>query len=465
MKTWLVLFIAVLSSVSGEEDARPHVHQECVISDDNDCAFDSMTEPTLVYPGGNSRCAFDDNPSLQTNQTYRFQVLPGKGEDRRKVIVSLQQGGGCFSEESCNWSVSVLLHGVAGGPIFVSKPEPNGKHGMMDTDNPNNPFRNWTIINILYCTGDIFIGNTVVQPLKSKIKVHLNGANNTETTLNWVYKHIKNPTHLALGGRSAGALGIQVWAHSILTHYKKVAPAARFSVLTDSFIGLMPSNQGEFVPFIGACDERFGFSADLLKDCHKGELQLSEFLLQTVDKYRDVPFAYLTAKDDSIQKMFYCMVKSSHSLVGAALNFGSCTKQKAFIGGVNELLNSYIEPENTENNVISYQVNGDHHIFVDKDIFYTAETGESVGLPDWVYSVAMNDPKRTIESQCNAVRQKDKDFGCNKRLMTAKFIGADIRPESESRDVNQQDPNNAASSTSSSMFLVVITLMVVVQFL
>ena len=119
--TATVMIIAVIGSATEFE------HAECVMSESNRCAFSSMRQPTLVYPGGETRCAFDDGDGR--NATYRFQVVPGKHR-HNKVLLMFQGGGGCFSAESCTWHVSEMVKGVMRIPIFENGATPQGPHGV-----------------------------------------------------------------------------------------------------------------------------------------------------------------------------------------------------------------------------------------------------------------------------------------------------------------------------------------------
>ena len=97
-----------------------------------------------IEPGGRTSCA--------RGGRYAYWVHRG---DPRKLLIMFEGGGGCFSYATCAegspWfddSVSQLDDPAAGG-------------GLLDLERADNPFRDYSVVFIPVCTGDVHIGDNV----------------------------------------------------------------------------------------------------------------------------------------------------------------------------------------------------------------------------------------------------------------------------------------------------------------
>lgn len=96
--------------------------------------------------------------------------------------------------------------------------------GMMDTDNPGNPFKGWNVVYLPYSTGDFHIGNRNANYTKADgtpFTMRYNGSNNVRRSLEWIYANVNNPDKLLIAGESAGGFGSAFWAPEIARHYKQ----------------------------------------------------------------------------------------------------------------------------------------------------------------------------------------------------------------------------------------------------
>src|SRR5262249_16310681 len=94
-------------------------------------------------PGGpGTGCAHDSS--------YAFFVHPG---DSQRLVIYLNGGGACWNNLNCD------LHGRGTFRDVIDTTQlPDQKNGIFDFANPRNPARDFTIIFIPYCTGDVFLG-------------------------------------------------------------------------------------------------------------------------------------------------------------------------------------------------------------------------------------------------------------------------------------------------------------------
>ncbi|MCH7788969.1 MAG: hypothetical protein IH940_05955, partial [Acidobacteria bacterium] len=72
-----------------------------------------------------------------------------------KVLLYYQGGGACFSEEMCDFN-----SGSYDATIDPDEHPSDPGSGIFELDNPNNPFADWSIIFMPYCSGDVFLGDT-----------------------------------------------------------------------------------------------------------------------------------------------------------------------------------------------------------------------------------------------------------------------------------------------------------------
>jgi hypothetical protein len=109
----------------------------CTISETESCELSELEadRTNLVYPGGETRCIFSDSTP------YSFQVIPG---DTDKLLVYFQGGGACWSEETTKLS------------FCTTDAKPGPLTGIFDRKNPDNLYRDYTIVQLLYCSGDVW---------------------------------------------------------------------------------------------------------------------------------------------------------------------------------------------------------------------------------------------------------------------------------------------------------------------
>lgn len=88
---------------------------------------------------------------------YAIQVrLAPEGEPIDRVIVALEGGGVCLFEDDCRARLE------SSPQLFNAQDEPPGRSGLVG-DDPDNPFRDWTLVYLPYCNQDVFIGGGIVE--------------------------------------------------------------------------------------------------------------------------------------------------------------------------------------------------------------------------------------------------------------------------------------------------------------
>lgn len=176
-------------------------------------------EWNLVTPGGNAVCG--------NGSPYKFFVNPS--DTSQNVLIYIEAGGACWDYASCSGQ-----EGIRGAA------NPNGiPDDYMDgfsvpalmspfvlRDHPWDalPTKDWTIIFIPYCTGDVHTGNKVTTYYESpggpSLEWHHNGHNNIMAVLDWMTNgtfsdHFDTIPKLMVTGCSAGGAGSIINYHFI----------------------------------------------------------------------------------------------------------------------------------------------------------------------------------------------------------------------------------------------------------
>jgi hypothetical protein len=162
------------------------------------------------------------NPVCKNGTPYAFFVKRGTVN---KVLYYYQGGGACWEQLTCSANVCDADVTAGDNPGL-------GTAGFADVTNPLNPFRDWNIVFVSYCSCDIHFGDiTQDYPLH----VEHRGYQNSRVVEKFAREHFVNPEEVFVTGSSAGAYG--AWFNAPL--HERVWPAAKFQVLADAGNGVI----------------------------------------------------------------------------------------------------------------------------------------------------------------------------------------------------------------------------------
>jgi hypothetical protein len=97
-----------------------------------------------------------------------------------------------------------------------------------------NPYQNYTIVHVLYCSGDLHGGN-VTRPYDDSagVPVQQKGYYNTKSAIDWINANFDYELDdMLLSGCSAGSLGVQAWADTLIEEFD----SASISVVADRYL-------------------------------------------------------------------------------------------------------------------------------------------------------------------------------------------------------------------------------------
>ncbi|GAB9462614.1 Gpi-anchored leucine-rich lipoprotein [Globisporangium polare] len=373
----------------------------CTLSSANQCAADSITPSALdgsvlIYPGGKTRCAFDDFTDskgvFSTNKTFFFQVFPK--QQKKKVMLFFQGGGACSDSDTCGFSLQCSL---GKSSTFTPNATP-GSTGILNHTASDNLFKDWNVIHIPYCTGDLHIGNAVVSPADSvfasllgqsqclgkNMATHMVGYENTQAALKWALANYPNPEHLIVGGSSAGSLAAQAVSALVADMWKVESSSMRYSMLGDSYVGVLPEETkpaSAVLDYFGTCDVDLNAPAAIVAACKNHTLTVTQLFSGLIKEVAYSDWLFIDSKADKTQRYFYQLVKDG--ILGYP--FANLMSGADFFTQVTTMINAY---KTVSSRISTFFVEGEKHVFL-SDANYTSvlsDAGDKLGefLTKWL---------------------------------------------------------------------------------
>ncbi len=319
-----------------------------------------------IYPGGDTICS--------RGTEYAYFIYKGQSD---KLVIDFVGGGACWNAETCSIAGAIFSERV-NVDRMLDAAENDDLEGILDHDNDQNLFKDWSHVVIPYCTGDVHWGDNVKTYGEGSSEVTINhkGAVNTTAVLDWVYSNFTDPAKIFVTGCSAGAYGSIGWVPHIMNHYQDAdihhMADCGAGVITENFFSdSFPSwNVDPMLPeFIEGLDPT---KVDIQS------MDLAYIYTETANYFPDRLFSqYNTAYDDN-QTFFYQAMGG-----GTALEWSE--KMYASIADIEE---------NTEN-FVSYTAPGEVHCIIwDNDIYNVISN--NVKLIDWMNDMVDGEAMQSI---------------------------------------------------------------------
>jgi Pectinacetylesterase len=204
----------------------------------SDTQFDTITHPGPGEPG--FAVDYDGEtitPRCQSTLTLdlaRYSFFVKRGTEN-KLLMYYQGGGVCWSGATC------CLNTCDQDVDENGSDNPNNGFGtgFADLNNPNNPFRNWNVVFVSYCSCDIHTGDNnqtysspVCQALAGVTSkdVQHRGYDNAKLAEKFAREHFLDPDEVFVTGSSAGAFGAQTH----VTPLARIYAASNVNMLADA---------------------------------------------------------------------------------------------------------------------------------------------------------------------------------------------------------------------------------------
>jgi len=296
---------------------------------------------------------------------YSFYVHPGEGHNfgERNLLIYFQGGGACWSDATCNLRLNLYRPNL-------KEVDPARERGIFDFDNAENPFRNYSVVFVPYCTGDVHLGNRTATYVPGKPELHHNGFNNAMSALRWTFANVASPQSIFVAGGSAGAMASPFYAGRIADHYKD----ARVVQLGDSAGGLAGPINAEMFQSWGTMEVVAQFAP--YKSVGAKNANLVTFYVREGLANKSITFAQFNNSADSLQ-------------VFAFQVFGVTTPLSEVLEKIYAQIRSEIPRFHT------FTATGTLHVILTRPEFYTTAV-ERRRLRDWVAELASGNPPADV---------------------------------------------------------------------
>ena len=151
-----------------------------------------------------------------TDPKFSFWTKKGKSKN---LAVYFEGGGACWDNLTCTFPINDQLPAQVPQffvPAIDAATNPGNYDGIFKSDNPDNPVKDWTMVYIPYCTGDLHAGSTSktyfnaghpVLSLPAQFTLQHKGFDNFMVVLDWMKKNVEDPKKVLVTGSSAGGYG------------------------------------------------------------------------------------------------------------------------------------------------------------------------------------------------------------------------------------------------------------------
>ena len=302
---------------------------------------------TKIEPGGDTICS--------TGTPYAYYVHPGTVN---RLVVYFEGGGACWNDVTCSDPGTYFDSAVDNtGPEHLYLAD-----GIGDFDNPDNPFKDWFLVFIPYCTADVHWGNNTQTYTMGgeETTVYHKGFVNVSAVLDWIEANFEKPDKIFVTGRSGGSYGSVMGAAYIHAIYPDV-PVYQLGdsgsgVITDDFL------QNSFQTW-GAVQNLPDWIPAL--QVPFTELTMTKIYIALANYYPNDRWSQYNTAQDEDQEFFY-------AVMGGQIEDWS-----------DLMMASIEEIQDNAPNFHSYTAPGEIHGITNIDIFYSREV-EGVKFSDWV---------------------------------------------------------------------------------
>ena len=224
-----------------------------------------------------------------------------EGADR--LAIYLEGGGACFNVLTCAQNPSRF-----GESEFVDVAARRGTSGMFDPANPANPVRDWNMIYVPYCTGDVHAGDAPGASVEGFGPQQFVGHRNMERYLALVAPYFRDSQQVLLTGASAGGFGAFFNTGLVADAFAEAGSAADLVLLNDS--GPVLADDDALAPSLQQTWRQLWNLNETLPDNFPSRTSatgdgLEDAYAYFADTYPDITFGLLSYDRDAVIRSFY----------------------------------------------------------------------------------------------------------------------------------------------------------------
>jgi len=165
------------------------------------CGGDDPVTPGPSLP--DKQWNWIDVPGSQCGNGSQTGMGINPNSTSKKLVIWLQGGGACYNEGNClsDEPATSYFNGF-GTAEFQEFVDGRSKQGHLARDEDDNPFKDFNMAFVPYCTGDVHAGNRVMDG-----KMHFKGQHNLKLFLAKLVETFPDAEQVVLTGSSAGGFG------------------------------------------------------------------------------------------------------------------------------------------------------------------------------------------------------------------------------------------------------------------
>lgn len=369
---------------------------------------DSEGNPREVHPScsGGPVCLPDpDTGELNcqaADEQFSFYYKPGSNS---RLLVYFDGGGACWDDATCILSPQTPFPTYLPQLTERSNPENNG--GLFDLDHPDNPYKDWNMVYVPYCTADIHWGSkdavyvdqtgAVTGMPGSEVTLHHRGFDNFLYVQNWLRARYQGGEPGAPGERTRKkplrqmlVTGVSAGAYAAVftyPHLKQVFPDTRVAVMADASTGVVTDL---FISrAFSELEAGWGISENLALwvpgfeqfPMTTADTFMNDLFSAVANHYPDDRFAQYNTYWDAIQVLFYnIMLNPDNPLAWADLN------ETVYADWIGQMITK--NAINAAHPNYRYFVGpGCHHTIMRFNDDFYRENPEGVNFVDWLAAI------------------------------------------------------------------------------
>lgn len=328
---------------------------------------------------------FDDVPTCMDGSKTGLGLNRALGESgAKKVLFFMQGGGACFDGQTCAIADKLLSSDHHDARDFTAWSKKEGVSNVMNRLRADNPFHDWNLVMIPYCSGDVFAGDNR-SGFQGRPQI---GHENVAAYLSHLASTFFDAAEVVIAGTSAGGYGA---AYNFVP-FQKAFPWLDVTVIDDS----APALATKYTPVCLQQKWRDTWAMDTTSpiegpfplgyDPQSGVAGTGLWgLLQAlVIHYPKNKFAFISHEDDLVMRYFHGIGHSTN-----------CASPYLLGGDLFEEGLRDIRTMKGDNFSTFYSPGTGHSYFNDDDGMFDV-TVDGVALPEWLGDVVTtkNEPRR-----------------------------------------------------------------------
>lgn len=334
------------------------------------------------------------------NTQYSFYYKKGSVKN---LLVYFDGGGACWDTNTCVTGNETRLASYVAelGPDS----DPAGKGGLFNLSNQDNPYRDWSMVVVPYCTGDIHWGSNdvnysddtgaVTGTPGGTVTIHHRGFDNFLYVRNWIKQRFAQGeeddgvSKILVTGSSAGAYG----AAFAYPHLKQLFPTTKGYLMSDAGNGVV--TDGFLDQAIDVPAARWGVQSNLAHwipgmdsvPSTPANQFLDTYYYSLASYYKADRFSQYTTVWDAVQTLFYNIMINQNDIAAWAQ-----ITPAVYGAWAQQMVNNVFTAAAGNSNYRFYVAEGCNHTLLRfDDDYYKPATNQDVAFLNWFKALTRDD--------------------------------------------------------------------------